>query len=64
MGEALSTATSGAAAVFGLGEETGRLRAGLAADLLVLDGELSTDPTALGRPVEVLARGERVRSAP
>jgi imidazolonepropionase-like amidohydrolase len=55
--EALATATSAAAASCGLGDVTGRLRAGLAADLLVVDGDLSTNPKALSRPVAVLVRG-------
>jgi imidazolonepropionase-like amidohydrolase len=57
--EALATATSYAADACGIGEETGRLRAGLAADLLVVDGDLASDPQALGRPVGVLVRGEQ-----
>ena len=57
MADALATATSVAAAVCGLGEVTGRLRAGLAADLLVVDGDLRDDPDALGRTVGVLVRG-------
>jgi imidazolonepropionase-like amidohydrolase len=55
--EALATATSGAADVHGLADVTGRLRSGLAADLLVVDGDLTTDPQALGHPVVVLVRG-------
>ena len=55
--DALATATSGAADDLGLADVTGRLRAGLAADLLVVDGDLATDPEALGRPVAVLVRG-------
>jgi imidazolonepropionase-like amidohydrolase len=54
---ALATATSDAAADLGLGDVTGRLRAGLAADLLVVGGDLSTEPESLGRPVAVLVRG-------
>jgi imidazolonepropionase-like amidohydrolase len=56
--EALSTATSTAADACGLGSVTGRLRPGLDADLLAVDGDLRTDPDALGRPVAVLVRGE------
>ena len=56
--EALATATSCAADACGLGSETGRLRAGLAADLLVVDGDLAAEPEALGRPAAVLVRGE------
>lgn len=54
---ALATATSDAADDLGLGDVTGRLRAGLAADLLVVGGDLSTEPESLGRPVAVLVRG-------
>ena len=55
--QALATATSVAADDCGLGEVSGRLRRGLAADLLVVDGDLRTDPDALGRPSSVLVRG-------
>ncbi len=57
--EALASATSYAADVLGLASVTGRLRPGLAADLLVVDGDVRADPTALGRPVAVLVRGVR-----
>ena len=57
LAEALATATSGAADSCGLGDVTGRLAPGLAADLLVVDGDLSQDPKALLRPVAVLIRG-------
>jgi imidazolonepropionase-like amidohydrolase len=57
--EALASATSTPADAFGLGQVTGRLRPGLAADLLVVDGDVRADPTALGRPLAVLVRGER-----
>ena len=50
---ALAAATSGAADALGLGGITGRLRAGLAADLLVVDG----DPT---RRIDDLVRVRRV----
>ena len=55
--EALATATSVPARTFGLAEETGSLRAGLSADVLVVDGDLRRDIEALGRPRAVLARG-------
>ena len=58
--EALATATSTAAAACGLAGVTGRLAPGLAADLLVVDGDLERDPSALAHPVEVVVRGERV----
>lgn len=57
--EALVTGTSGAAGACGLGDVTGRLSPGLEADLLVVDGDLRSDPDALGRPVAVLVRGEQ-----
>ncbi|HWJ66250.1 MAG TPA: amidohydrolase family protein [Nocardioides sp.] len=61
LAEALAAGTSGAADACGLGGVTGELRAGLAADLLVVDGDLGSDPSALGRPVAVMARGARAR---
>ncbi|WP_026925725.1 amidohydrolase family protein [Granulicoccus phenolivorans] len=53
--DALASATSWAADDCGV--PAGRLRPGLSADLLVVDGDLRTDPTALGRPTAVLVRG-------
>jgi imidazolonepropionase-like amidohydrolase len=55
--EALRTATAGAAAECGLAAVTGALSPGLAADLLVVDGDLRADLTALRRPEAVLVRG-------
>ena len=55
--QALATATSVAADDCGVGAETGRLAPGLAADVLVVDGDAETDLEALGRPVTVLVRG-------
>ena len=55
--QALATATSVAADDCGLGDTTGRLRPGLAADLLVVDGDLESDLTALAKPVGVWVRG-------
>jgi imidazolonepropionase-like amidohydrolase len=55
--EAVASATSVAADACGLGTVTGRLAAGLAADLLVVDGDLTEDASALGRPLSVLVRG-------
>jgi imidazolonepropionase-like amidohydrolase len=54
---ALATATGGAADAMGLGGTTGRLRAGLAADLLVVDGDPTTDIAALTQVRTVMARG-------
>jgi len=58
--EALTTVTSAAADELGLSEVTGRLRPGLAADLLVVDGDVTTDPSALCRPLAVLVRGAQI----
>jgi imidazolonepropionase-like amidohydrolase len=58
--EALASATSLAAQACGLAQETGRLAAGYAADLLVVAGDLSTDVTLLSSPRDVLVRGTRV----
>jgi len=58
--DAVASATSVAARACGLSEVTGRLESGLAADVLVVDGDLERDITALQRPVEVLLRGEPV----
>ncbi|HET6166329.1 MAG TPA: amidohydrolase family protein, partial [Marmoricola sp.] len=54
---ALATATSVAAEACDLGDVTGRLHPGLAADLLVVDGDVQADPAALARPVAVVVRG-------
>ena len=58
LAEALAAATSYAAEVLGLDGVTGRLRAGLAADILLVDGNVQVDPGSLGRPVGVIVRGE------
>jgi imidazolonepropionase-like amidohydrolase len=55
--EALSTATSVAADACRLGQVTGSLRAGLAADLLVLADDLRDGPDALGSPCAVMVDG-------
>ncbi|HWM75479.1 MAG TPA: amidohydrolase family protein [Nocardioides sp.] len=57
MAEALATATSLAAEACGLAEVTGSLRAGLAADVLVMDGDLRSGPNPLRSPVHVMVRG-------
>jgi imidazolonepropionase-like amidohydrolase len=58
--ESLVTATSTAAAACGIGDRTGRLAHGYDADLLVVDGDLENDVTALLRPQAVLLHGESV----
>lgn len=62
--EALAAGTAGAAAACGVGDVTGALRPGRAADLLVVDGDLRHDPAALGRPALVQVRGVPVQPAP
>ena len=58
--EALVSATSAAARGCGLADRTGRLRAGLDADLLAVDGDLLTDITALRDVRLVISRGRDV----
>jgi imidazolonepropionase-like amidohydrolase len=58
--EALAAATSLAADACGLGAETGRLAAGYAADVLVVDGDLAKDLLLLSAPRAVLVRGTPV----
>ncbi len=50
-------ATSGAADALGIADVTGRLRPGLAADVLVVDGDPLADLDALTRIELVVARG-------
>ncbi|MEX5720410.1 amidohydrolase family protein [Geodermatophilus maliterrae] len=64
LAEALTAATSRAARACGLGGRTGRLAAGYDADLLVADGDVTADLTALQRPRVVVTRGREVAPAP
>jgi imidazolonepropionase-like amidohydrolase len=57
---ALRTATATAARALGVHGVTGRLAAGLAADILVVDGNPLEDLAALARPLGVWARGRTV----
>ena len=57
---ALASATAVAARCCGIADRTGRLRAGLAADLLVVHGDPLADVGALERVAAVVVRGERV----
>jgi imidazolonepropionase-like amidohydrolase len=59
---AVATATSVPAEECGV--PTGRLEAGLDADLLVVEGDLAADVTALARPVAVWVRGVPVVAVP
>jgi imidazolonepropionase-like amidohydrolase len=58
--EALASATSRAADVCGLAERTGRLRASLDADLLIVDGDPMQDIAALRNVRAVVSRGRDV----
>ena len=53
----IETVTSAAAELLGLGHVTGRLAPGLAADILLVDGDPTADLTALDDIELVLARG-------
>ena len=57
---AIHTATGKAAEVLGIGQETGSLQKGRLADLLVVDGDPSTDIHTLGRARAVFRAGELV----
>lgn len=56
-GAALAAATSGAADALGLGGVTGRIRAGLAADLLAVEGDPTADITLLSEVRGVVRMG-------
>ena len=55
--EAITAATSGAAAVLGIEGETGTLRAGLAADMIAVPGDPLADLGALAHPAMVMLGG-------
>lgn len=57
---AIHAATGKAAEVLGIGQETGSLQKGRLADLLVVDGDPSTDIHALGRARAVFRAGQLV----
>lgn len=58
LAEALATATSLAADDCGV--PAGRLRQGLSADLVVLEGDLQKTPDCLGSPLTVMVRGQLI----
>jgi imidazolonepropionase-like amidohydrolase len=62
--DAVASATAVAARACGLAQVTGRLEPGLAADILVVEGNLEQDITALQRPVAVLMRGSWLTPLP
>jgi imidazolonepropionase-like amidohydrolase len=58
--QAIATITADAAAALGLGGETGSIAAGLAADLVAVDGDPITDLATLRRPRHVIVGGRPV----
>ncbi len=58
--QALKSATSDAAVALGIENESGSLRPGLAADILLVDGDPLTNLTAVTRPVGVWTQGRAV----
>ena len=58
--DALVSATSSAARACGVGDRKGRLRAGYDADILLVDGDVGADATALRSVVMVLVAGATV----
>jgi imidazolonepropionase-like amidohydrolase len=60
LADALASATSRAADACGLADRTGRLRAGLAADLLLVGGNPMIDIEALRSVRTVVARGQEI----
>ena len=61
---ALASATGRAADACGLADRTGRLRPGLRADLLLVDGDPTTDITAIRNTRVVVTRGHVSRPSP
>jgi imidazolonepropionase-like amidohydrolase len=62
--DSVDSATAVAAQACGLTDVTGRLEPGLAADILLVDGNLERDISALQRPLEVLIRGNPLAPPP
>ena len=62
--EALAACTADAAESLGLAAVTGALRPGLAADIVAVEGDPSTDVNALGRVRAVFSAGRLVHEAP
>jgi imidazolonepropionase-like amidohydrolase len=56
----LASATGLAAAAIGMGDRTGRLRPGLDADLLIVDGDATTDVSEVHNVRTVVSRGRPV----
>jgi imidazolonepropionase-like amidohydrolase len=62
--EAIMSATSRNAAALGLGDRIGTIAPGMQADLIAVDGDPTTDITALGRVVFVMKGGKVYRTPP
>jgi len=62
--DGLRAATSGNARIFGLDDQVGRVAAGLAADLIAVEGDPTVDVQALRRVRFVMANGNVVRRDP
>lgn len=58
--EALMAATSESARAIGLGRVTGRLEAGMAADIMIVEGDPLADLAVLEHPINVFSRGRPV----
>jgi imidazolonepropionase-like amidohydrolase len=56
--DALRSATAAAAQVCDIGDRTGRLQTGHDADVLVVDGDATTDPTCLRSVAMIIANGQ------
>lgn len=58
--EALAAATGLAADALGVADRVGRLRPGMSADLVLVEGDPTSDVVAVTRPVAVVCRGRAV----
>jgi imidazolonepropionase-like amidohydrolase len=61
--DALGAATLNPAAAVGIGATTGSISGGLSADLILLDGDIRTQPDLLRTPAAVWSRGRLAATA-